>query len=221
MVTGEDTRERLLAAAQRLFAQGGEDATSLRAITREAGANVASVNYHFGSRDELLRLVLEGYVEPINARRLAMFDAAVTEYGDRVPVGVLLTAFLRPDLDALADLRAHNPQIARFIGRAYTQPSASVAGFMHEQFAPVAERLIPLLRQTLPQIPAVDLRMRIGFVVSIITGLFATATPSADGQPPMESPDVDLQLARLIAFLEPGLIAPPPRGESDDHPDNH
>ncbi|MFC0453225.1 TetR/AcrR family transcriptional regulator [Rhodococcus jostii] len=220
MVAVENTRERLLAAAQRLFAQGGEDATSLRAITREAGANVASVNYHFGSRDELLRLVLEGYVEPINARRLAMFDAVVAEHGDRVPVGVLLTAFLRPDLDALADLRAHNPQIARFIGRAYTQPSASVAGFMYKQFAPVAERLIPLLQQTLPKVPAVDLSIRLGFVVSIITGLFATATPSPDGQPPLESPDVDHQLARLIAFLEPGLTAPPPRGESDDHPHN-
>ncbi|MGW5152567.1 TetR/AcrR family transcriptional regulator [Rhodococcus koreensis] len=217
MVPVENTRERLLAAAQRLFAQGGEEATSLRAITREAGANVASVNYHFGSRDELLRLVLEGYLEPINARRLAMFDAAVAEYGDHVPVGVLLTAFLRPDLDALADLRAHNPQIARFIGRAYTQPSASVAGFMHEQFAPVAERLIPLLRQTLPQVPEHEVRIRLGFVVSIITGLFATATPAPDGRPPMESPDIDVQLARLIAFLEPGLAAPPPPGESDDH----
>ncbi len=220
-MVAETTRERLLAAAQRLFAQGGEDATSLRAITREAGANVAAVNYHFGSRDGLIRLVLESYIEPINAQRLAMFDAAVAEYGDPVPVGVLLTAFVRPDLDVLADLRARSPQIARFIGRAYTQPSVSVAGFMHEQFGPVAERLIPLLQQALPTVPSHELKIRLGLVISIIIGLFATATPPSDGRPPMESPDVDVQLARLVTFLEPGLAAPPPGGESDELPSAH
>ncbi|AOW92673.1 hypothetical protein BFN03_08115 [Rhodococcus sp. WMMA185] len=219
MTVAESTRERLLAAAQRLFAQGGEDATSLRAITREAGTNVAAVNYHFGSRDELLRLVLEGYIEPINARRMAMFDAAVATFGDHVPVRVLLTAFVRPDLEVLAELRAKNPRIARFIGRAYTQPSEAVSGFMHAQFAPVAERLVPLLQQALPTVPAAELRIRLGFVVSIITGLFATATSPSDGHHPMESPDIDIQLARLIAFLEPGLAAPPARGEPDGFPD--
>ena len=69
------TRARLLAAAERLFAKGGEEATSLRAVTREADANVAAVHYHFGGRDGLLREVLNRHIEPINRRRIELLDA--------------------------------------------------------------------------------------------------------------------------------------------------
>ena len=50
-----DTRRDLLLAAERLFAQQGFQGASLRAITQEAGANLASVNYHFGSKEGLIR----------------------------------------------------------------------------------------------------------------------------------------------------------------------
>ena len=62
-----DTRERLLDAAEYLFAQRGVDATSLRHITVEAAANLASVNYHFGSKEALFRAV---FVRRIGARQL-------------------------------------------------------------------------------------------------------------------------------------------------------
>ncbi|TMR00774.1 helix-turn-helix transcriptional regulator, partial [Actinomadura soli] len=71
-----DTRGRIVAAAERLFASGGEEATSLRAITRGAGVNVAAIHYHFGGRDGLLREVLDRYVGPLNRRRLALLDEA-------------------------------------------------------------------------------------------------------------------------------------------------
>src|SRR5260370_979036 len=51
----ENTAARIIDAAERLFIRDGIDATSLRAVTREAGVNVAAIHYYFGSRDELLR----------------------------------------------------------------------------------------------------------------------------------------------------------------------
>src|SRR6185436_16348181 len=101
-----DTPARIIAAAEQLFAEGGEDATSLRAITRAAAVNVAAVHYHFGGRDELLRAVLDRKLGPLNARRLDLLDAAVAAHGPAVPVDGLLRAFLRPDLDLVAELRA-------------------------------------------------------------------------------------------------------------------
>ena len=53
-----DTKERILDAAERLFAREGFHNTSLRAITGEADVNLAAVNYHFGSKEALLDAVI-------------------------------------------------------------------------------------------------------------------------------------------------------------------
>lgn len=209
MVDPEDTRARIIAAAERLFAAGGEEATSIRAITREAGVNVAAVHYHFGGRDELLKTVLDRKIGPLNQRRLRLLDDAVAQYGDPVPVEVLLAAFLRPDLELIEQLRASEVQLTRFLGRAYTQPSPTVAAFMDRQFDQVGARLFPLLQRALPDADPAELRMRMALVVAVVTVLFATAAPA--GEPhPLGADDVDTQLARLVAFLAPGLAAPPP-----------
>jgi AcrR family transcriptional regulator len=204
----EDTPRRIIAAAERLFAEGGEDATSLRAITRAADVNVAAVHYHFGGRDELLRAVLDRRLGPLNARRLDLLDRAVAAHGEVVPVEEVLRAFLRPDLDLIAELR-DSGQVAfcRFMGRAYSQPGPAVAGFMQRQFEPVAARLEPLLHRAVPDVPLAELRIRMGLVVSVITALFAGATPP--GQPgPLGTDNVDKQLDRLVTFLASGLTAP-------------
>ena len=56
---GQGTRERILSAAEALFAERGFDTVSLRDITGAADANVAAVNYHFGSKDKLIDAVIE------------------------------------------------------------------------------------------------------------------------------------------------------------------
>ena len=70
------TRDRLLDVAERLFAERGVDATSLRAITTEAEANLASVNYHFGSKDGLFLEILARRTAPVNAERLRLLSLA-------------------------------------------------------------------------------------------------------------------------------------------------
>jgi AcrR family transcriptional regulator len=206
----DDTPSRIIAAAERLFAEGGEDATSLRAITRAAEVNVAAVHYHFGGRDELLRAVLDRKLGPLNARRLDLLDEAVAAHGPSVPVDVVLRAFLRPDLELIASLRAAG-QVAfcRFMGRAYGQPGPAVAGFVQQQFEPVAARLYPLLHKATPGVAPAEIQVRMRLIVAVITALFAEAAPpGAVG--PLGTDDIDEQLDRLVAFLAPGLAAPGP-----------
>lgn len=209
-VTGsdDDTPARIIATAEKLFTEGGEEATSLRAITRAAGVNVAAVHYHFGGRDGLLRAVLDRKIAPLNAHRLRLLDEAVASHGAQVPVPAILGAFLRPDLELIAALRdAGQVPFARFMGRAYTQPGATVARFMDQQFHAVGVRLFPLLERAVPDVDPAELRMRMRLVVAVVTTLFATAADPGDSGP-LGADDLDEQLARLVAFLAPGLSAP-------------
>ena len=70
---GSDTRDKLVAAAERLFAERGANNVSLREINRAAGQkNVAALHYHFGSRRALMLAIFERRMAGINQRRLAM-----------------------------------------------------------------------------------------------------------------------------------------------------
>src|SRR3569623_1393695 len=73
--TGRDTRERLIDAAERLFAAEGVNAVSLREIVRESGArNVTALQYHFGDRRALLRAILDRHHRDVEVARHALLD---------------------------------------------------------------------------------------------------------------------------------------------------
>jgi AcrR family transcriptional regulator len=63
-----DTTDRLLAAGRRLFATGGFDGTSIRALTSEAGANLGSVTYHFETKEAFYEAVLDQVMGPLRKR---------------------------------------------------------------------------------------------------------------------------------------------------------
>ena len=68
------TKARILDAAEALFMEHGFEATSLRLITAAAGVNLAAVNYHFGSKEELFQAVLTRRLDPMNQARVALLD---------------------------------------------------------------------------------------------------------------------------------------------------
>src|SRR5690349_23937924 len=73
------TKERILDAAEALFLEHGFEATSLRAITAAADVNLAAVNYHFGSKEELFQAVLTRRLDPMNQERVDLLDALERE----------------------------------------------------------------------------------------------------------------------------------------------
>jgi AcrR family transcriptional regulator len=207
----DHTAARLVAAAERLFAEGGEEATSLRAITREARSNAAAVHYHFGGRDELLRAVLEQHLGPLAERRSLLLDLAKANHGEPVPLAALVEAAVRPDLELLAALRGGKVQVARFLGRANTLPGAAVGEFVERQFEMLARQVLPMLRQSLPAVDEDHLRQRLRLVMATVVFLFATA-PDRDTAGPLGTDDVDEQVRQLVAFCAAGLSAPAGRG---------
>ena len=61
-----ESKQRLLDAAEHLFADCGFETVSVRDITQHVKANVAAINYHFGTRDGLIALVVTRYLTPLN-----------------------------------------------------------------------------------------------------------------------------------------------------------
>jgi len=97
-----DTRQRLLSAAERLFAERGIDAVSLREITRESGArNAIAAQYHFDDRAGLVQAILDKHVPDVEARRHALLDEY--EASGRSDLRVLAGALVRPLAAKLAD----------------------------------------------------------------------------------------------------------------------
>ena len=109
MTTGEDPRHRLLDVAGQKFAEKGFDATNVREITEAAGMNVASVNYHFGSKEEL-------YIEAVrHAARTCEPITPMPTWPEGVPaeqrlrdfIRAFLTRLLREDCPGLAPAADH------------------------------------------------------------------------------------------------------------------
>ena len=70
--TSQDTKSRIVDVAEQLFMEHGFEATSLRQLTSSAGVNLAAVNYHFGSKEELFQAVLTRRLDPMNQERIEL-----------------------------------------------------------------------------------------------------------------------------------------------------
>src|SRR3954447_25442612 len=98
------TRSRILDVAEDLFAERGLDRVSIRDITRKAKVNLAAINYHFGSKDDLIVAVFERRVVPVNEARLASLDVVEKAAGKRSPkLENILEAFIRPAIPSSAE----------------------------------------------------------------------------------------------------------------------
>jgi AcrR family transcriptional regulator len=202
-----DTRQRLLDAAQKLFVQHGIDATSLRRITTEAGANLASVNYHFGSKVELIQAVFARHLEPLNKERIRLLDALEEQSRhDPLPLESILEAFLKPAFEMMKNQKPR--EFVCLLGRLFTESNDLRMSIMH-QFQEVQHRFFAAIGRTLPDLPLEDLTWRAHFMIGAMAHTFAVperlSIPSSSEL--YGTPDTDI-MHHLIAFAAAGLRAP-------------
>lgn len=92
------TRDQILAAAWKLFSERGFEDVSVRDVTNEAGVNLASVSYHFGSKDGLIQEVVKKVLNPANQHRMDLLESAITDAGgvENVTLQSVLESYVRP-----------------------------------------------------------------------------------------------------------------------------
>lgn len=161
-----DTRERILACAERLFAESGFDVTSLRTITAEAGVNLAAVNYHFGTKDELVREVLRRRIEPINRERFDELDRCEAAAGSEGPtVEEIIDAFIGPALRLSSNPSRGGRLFMRLFGYAMSKPDAELRDFIGSQFHEVAHRFNVALQRAVPDLDEREVFWRMLFMI--------------------------------------------------------
>ena len=204
------TRERIIDAAEPLFAESGFDLVSLRDITNRAGANVASVNYHFGSKDNLMAAVVERHALPINQARIAMLDAAEARHGEAaVPVDEILRAFLRPFLDHLAENEFNEALFCKFMGRMSGEQSWMPPSVL-PLFQEMAGRYARAIRKAVPKLTEQEALWRIHFSFGVVAhALMHGDTLGQISGGRCGQPGVEVLLNRIVEFCAAGLNAPP------------
>ncbi len=204
-----EVRDRILDAAEELFADQGFDAVSLRQITAQADVNLAAVNYYFGSKGGLIVEVLARVVGPINERRLAMLDEAeASASGKALEVECVLEAVFFPVI-ALINESDHSRQVfLKLAGRCMGETSNEMPETTARIFREVAERFCAALSLALPHLSEAEVFWRMHFTVGAM--LYAltqheTLVLLSDGH--IVADDAEKAMRELIAFTAGGLRA--------------
>lgn len=206
----QETKTRILDAAEQLFASEGFKA-SLRAITAAAGVNLAAINYHFGSKEELIRALLARRLEPLNRQRLDHLAAAQAAAGASGPtVEAIVDAFVAPTLRM--DRKTPNGcgSFKRIMGRIFTEPDESMRRNLRELFAEIAEKFPAALQRALPALPPEELSWRLHFIIGAMAHTLAGAHYSKifrDDAYPDYPADTESVIRHMVTFAAAGLRA--------------
>ena len=203
------TKDRILDAAEALFALNGSSGASLRAITRRAKVNLAAVHYHFGSKDRLLEAVLARRLLPLNAERIRRLETYKKEAGrKKVRLENIIEAMVGPALRLSRDENKRGRIFMRLLGRLVLEPDSRIQNLLTGQFETVLKKFMPSLTVALPHLSPEDFFWRLHFLVGSMAHTMADSERIRLISGGMCDPDdTEGTVQCLVTFLCGGLRA--------------
>jgi AcrR family transcriptional regulator len=169
----QKTRDRILDAAEVLFAKKGFEGVSVRQIMSRAEADVSLAYYHFKSKRDLFDQVMLRRVEHLNGIRLNALEAVEERHPDDAPtVEEIIGAFTNPLLDLLATEHAEWAHYFQLIAQINNSPEWG-GELMTRYFDPLVKRFVEALRVALPDCDDADLYWSYHFLSGALTLTFA------------------------------------------------
>jgi len=202
----QKTRDRILDAAEVLFAQKGHEGVSVRQIMSKAEADVSLAYYHFKSKRDLFDQVMLRRVEILNDMRLKALEAVEERHPDDAPtVEEIIDAFTNPLLSLLA--REHEEWKHYFQLIAQINNSPEWGGeLMTRYFDPLVMRFVEALRKALPDCDDADLFWSYHFLSGALTLTFAeTGRIDNLSGGTVKSSDMASVVERMPKFLAAGF----------------
>lgn len=206
------TKDKIIIAAEKLFSEHGFEQTSLRQITSEAEVNLASVNYHFGSKKALIQAVMARYQSvfmPALAEQLHQLQnsgAAQVRTED-------VLACVMPPLIALRQVRADGPVIyLRLLGYAYSEIQGHLRKFTMANYGEIMHEFFQMIQQANPSVCPNTLFWRLHFSLGAM--LFAQTSGQALREIAAadfgEETQAEESLLKLLPFVAAGISAAEP-----------
>ncbi|MES2999792.1 MAG: TetR/AcrR family transcriptional regulator [Pseudomonadota bacterium] len=206
--TEADTRARIVSAAVQVFSKTGFDVGTIREITEIAEVNIAAVNYHFRSKEELIKYVLVNAVQSILDVRMGSLANCVDRARPNPPtVDALAEALVRP-LVELGSGEFH--EVMKLLRHATTTGLDYVIRVVEEQFAPLHEQFVDVMQTSLPDLSRTEIALRYDCARGAVLQTLVTLAPAAtlvSGTVRASSTNHELTIARLVRFVAAGMNA--------------
>ncbi len=202
-----DTKIKILEAAEKLISQYGPERATLRRITAEAGVNLASINYHFGSKANLENAILARFLDPFESQRIQLLESAEKQAGAKGPS---LEQVIRCYLAPVLEFSARYPNHDRIFVGLYkmfddnTRFKRQVQKMMQRTF----QRYAAALFQVLPDMPKETVILRLKFMWSTAHALADSWITDAFWADLGLSVTNTKSLDHMVAFIAGGFRAP-------------
>jgi AcrR family transcriptional regulator len=208
-----NTRQKILDAAEKLFARHGFESTSLRSIIASAGVNLAAIHYHFRSKEGLIRAVIERRFAPVNDERLRLLAEYENRTGGRAPlVEEILEAFLAPMLRVGLLHSGQGRLLMQLGGRLLQASDGMLEKAAGSEFERLAVRFLAALHKALPDLAKQEIAWRINFTIGAAARALFGGVPvkvlSSASHENLQERDVERVLQRLIVYTAAGMKAP-------------
>ncbi len=197
-----NTKDKLLNSAEVLFAEQGFSETSLRLITSVADVNLAAVNYHFGSKKELIQSVVDRFFIDFTEHLEKEFDKLLKKNGG-LTTEIILQSLLGPMLH-LNEIRPDGAAtFMRLLGRAYTESQGHIKKFLTEKYGHLLAQFTTLVHRANPALDDNDIFWRLHFMLGTLVFALAGHQALSDIAEADLNEKVDTEgiLQRLIPFL--------------------
>ncbi len=199
----QSTKRAILQAAEVLFAEQGYAQTSMRSITSRAGVNLASVNYHFGSKKNLIQAVLKQYFDVLMPQIDSTLDSLKPASG-KTGVQSVLTALIAPML-TLRNVQENGTELfVQLLGRGYNESQGHLRRFIMQDYGITVRKLTQTIKQCLPEVSDEELFWRLhfaigSFVFSMASSKALREIAESDFQREVDISDVIVQLVPFVA----------------------
>ncbi|WP_116472915.1 TetR/AcrR family transcriptional regulator [Zobellella maritima] len=203
----KDTKQKILDAAEVLFAEQGFNDASLRIITSTADVNLASVNYHFGSKKDLIKAVMDRYLSIFMPNVDDALQRLLQEPDFRLEQ--VFECFVAP-LMALTRIKRRGPEIfIQLLGRGYIDNQGFLRWFIVNHYGQVLEHFSQAIRKGAPELSASDVFWRLHFTLGTVVFTMASSDALRDIAQADFNEEIDVEglVRKLIPYLASGVGA--------------